>query len=420
MARLQSLAGSFPCGGAGLAGFERSVGGLPGLQHLSLAFGAPPIADAPYLDIAFLGRLARLSSLVLSGAPAMAPAWLSPLTALTRVNASLRLTPANVASLAALPSLAEVHGATWVGGALPAAACPSVVVLAGCHAVFADLASLAAAFPALRTAAIVILGGGGADAAPRFRADGAAGAPWRQLKALQVHGVDATRANADAVLSLLRGCTRELARLELSGAHAPAAWRGDADVAALLAHAPPTLESLVVGPVASLADGAFAGCPPRPALKTLHLHWAPPLQLTPAGLLALGRALPGLRSLYLPASESLGVAGRTRRLDLETEAALTRFLAAPATAAAARCRPPTAAATRCCSPSAARWLARRRRPRRRPRRPDPRAPPSGWLRAAEATYPLTQPMIGPPPMGLGLRPLHASAWSEPASTRRWG
>jgi hypothetical protein len=101
---------------------------------------------------------------------------------------------------------------------------------------------------------------------------------------------------------LLRGAGHALTHVTLEPSFIGSGRRalGDAAVAALLANAPPGLESLAIHRVGELTDAAFAGCRPLPTLWWLELRQqAGPLRLTPAGLLALGRALPGLQALDL-------------------------------------------------------------------------------------------------------------------------
>ena len=319
MARLRSLSVGFLPDGAGLQYLARSVDGLSGLQSLHISFDEPPTPDGAFLaGLSFIGRLVGLSCLKLCIVQTMAPPpWLSSLTALSSLQANLRVRPSDIATLAALPALRELIDFACDaggGGALPAACCPSVAVLQHCRIEHTGLAALAAAFPMLTTAGIRIFGGDDEEA-PHPAAMPAALAPWRSLQTLQIEGFELLderhiRSAFNALLALLRGAS-ELTTLELTSVemdeefddddiYPRTGWR-DADVAALLAHAPATLESLKLCPVASLTDAAFAGCPPLPALKTLHLHWMAPLRLTPGGLLALGRAMPGLERLCLSA-----------------------------------------------------------------------------------------------------------------------
>ena len=302
--RLQSLCIRFQNrGGTSLPYLERSVAGLAGLQSLRISFFALPLPD-----FSFVSRLVGLTSLALVGAPGMAPpAWLSSLTALTKFEANLQLSPDNVALLAALPSLAELradggHYIEWAGGggdgALPAA-CTSVAVLRRCYAEESGLASLAAAFPGLREATEIVLVNGRGDDDDDDEdpaAMSAAPAPWSSLKTLQLERFETLEERRRAValaslLSLLRGAG-ELTSLELAGGFDPFAedttsW-SSADVAALLAQLPRALESLTISPVAALKDAAFTDCPFHPALVSLHLHNPyTDLRLTPTASVSL-------------------------------------------------------------------------------------------------------------------------------------
>jgi hypothetical protein len=314
MARLRSLLVSFPDNmhdGTGLQYLARSVDGLSGLQSLEIDFVGPFKSESSLAArLPFIGCLGGLSKLTLRGAPSMAPpAWLSSLTALTRICATLKLSPGNVAVLAALPALRELQGVTWTagsGGALPAVCCPSVTRLVGCTVRHSGLPSLAAAFPTLSTANIRISGGDDGEA-PHPAATAPAPAAWHSLESLLIYGLNTLQerhmaAASRSLLSLLRGAgglTTLVLNTDDDGADLTA-WR-DADVAALLARAPLSLERLTLYPVAALTDAAFAGCPYRPALKLLELYWTEPPQTMPGGLLALGRALPGLQVLDLGA-----------------------------------------------------------------------------------------------------------------------
>jgi hypothetical protein len=302
---------------SGLQFVARCADGLASLRSLSIHFRKPThFSEADVDGLATLSRLARLSSLRLPRAWRPPPAWLSCLTALSRIEAGqMLLSPGNVSTLAALPSLAELHGVSWkgAGGVLPAmaACCPRVAVLRRCFVSHLCLASLAAAFPGLREATnIWVSDDGAAAAAPHFAAALPAPAPWRGLRTLQMSGLNDLRSSDDVasafstLLSLLRGAS-ELTSLELASPgegdedFALTPWRS-ADVAALLPLLPRTMESLAFCPVAALTDAAFVSCPHLPALRSLRLRWTvEPPQLTPRGLLALGRALPGLQSLRL-------------------------------------------------------------------------------------------------------------------------
>jgi hypothetical protein len=296
---------------------------LWGLEDLA-SLGSNGEADG----LACIGRLARLSSLRLPRAWRAPPAWLSSLTALSRIEAgSMLFSLHTLATLAALPALAEVHGFSWsdtwaqAGGALPAVAacCPRVAVLRRCSIYHTGLASLAAAFPGLREATEISVFDGCRAAAPHLAAPAPPPpAPWRGLQTLQMSGLnnlvysDDVAAAFSTLLSLLRGASG-LTSLDLGSIYLAshpgdyiddedfelAAWRS-ADVAALLPLLPRTMESLAFYPVAALTDAAFVSCPYLPALRSLDLRWAvEPPQLTLKGLLALGRALPGLQSLRL-------------------------------------------------------------------------------------------------------------------------
>ena len=338
MVRLRSLSVSFPgCmhAGAGLQYLARSVAGLSDLQSLAIEFnGSFQSESSLAASLSFIGRLVGLSSLTLGDAPSMAPpAWLSSLTALSHIHANLQLSPVNVAVLAALPALRRLEGVTWTaggGGALPAACCPGVLVLDNVRVHHSGLPSLAAAFPGLRGATITEVVDGDDDEdgeAPHPAATAPAPAAWHSLQTLAISGFNTLQerhmaAALDSLLSLLRGAG-ELTTLELKtddDGEDFTAW-GDADVAALLARAPLSLERLTLYPAAALTDAAVAGCPYRPALKALHLLWTEPPELTPAGLLALGRALPGLVSLYFIADQD-----GPRACDEETESAWVQQL----------------------------------------------------------------------------------------------
>ena len=317
--RLQSLSVDFAGDdGTGLQYLERSADGLAGLRFLGISLTLPSLVAG----LSFISRLVGLSELSLD-APRMAPpAWLSSLTALSRITAELELDHTSITALAALPALAELDGVRWAagaGGALPAACCPSVAVLGSCVVFHAGLASLAAAFPGLREASLGILDGFDSHAeAPHSAAMPQAPAAWCNLRDLRASfdGLEERHLAAafNSLLSLLRGAG-ELTSLELTSEEVDddeyyegTAFWSDTDVAALLAHAPATLESLTVYPVAALTDAAFIGCSLRPALKALRIRWSQPpqlmligepLQVTPVGLLALGWALPGLEHLRL-------------------------------------------------------------------------------------------------------------------------
>jgi len=318
--------------GSGLPYLARSAANLSGLQTLGLCFDSGLLLsnDAFAAGLSFIGGLVGLSCLWLRDSPSMAPpAWLSSLTALTHIEANLRLSPGNVAALAALPALQQLQGVTWTaggGGALPAARFPSIAVLVRCSVHHSELPSLAAAFPGLRQVTeLTIFDDGDDDEEPHPAAVPAAPAAWRSLQTLTTRGLKLQERHMAAVfnwlLRLLRGAS-ELTSLDLGcwtwdvdndEEFAPTAF-SDADVAALLANAPATLTSLKACSVAALTAAAFAGCPPRPALKTMFLRWMAPPRLNTAGLLALGRALPGLERLCLrPIVEDDGLDGEQQR-----------------------------------------------------------------------------------------------------------
>jgi len=351
--RLEALALDCTKDGSSLSFLGLATAGLSqNLRSLDIKCSAPPGGgggeeeEPPFANLSFLARLApSLQSLVLE-VPTPPRDWLYTLTQLTKIDIiELSVSTGSTAQLSALTRLQDLECGRWrcAGASVPpAASLASVTKLTIWNAPPHGLASLAAAFPGAREAVVQLLEGdyddesdddeAAAAAAPppaRTAARAAAAAvapvqpPWRELSSLHLRGFetllgDDAVAAFGALLALLEGA-RGLSVLHLEGARVTAAtpMAGDAHVAALLAAVAPTATRLCISPVGSLTDAAIAGCPLHPAVQWLGLYPGrpSPFKLSPAGLLALGRAMPGLELLSLEDANAAAVKRWVKKLD---------------------------------------------------------------------------------------------------------
>jgi len=324
--RLRSLRLACDCRGSGLGLLAASVDALaPSLRHLSITAAAPDDEDGdsdtddggPWLDegeTAFLGRLTALQTLALRGCRYnLLPEWLASLTRLTRLEANgcCLSFEEDAAALAGLPRLRELtlqEFAPEEEGLGPVAG----VTRLTCETNWAERDALLAAFPGLLEAELHIFALGPAAApAPAVPL----GEHLRRLTArihLPLAGAPGIGAFRGRVLENLRQLLLGLPTLRQLHIHAEGSIAG-AELPPLL-RASPALEELTLsGDLSSLDASAFAGCPRYPSLRALSLDddgggseepkKPPPQQalagLTSAGLLALGRAFPGLARLSL-------------------------------------------------------------------------------------------------------------------------
>jgi len=324
--RLRSLRLACDCRGSGLGLLAASVDALaPSLRHLSITAAAPDDEDGdsdtddggPWLDegeTAFLGRLTALQTLALRGCRYnLLPEWLASLTRLTRLEANgcCLSFEEDAAALAGLPRLRELtlqEFAPEEEGLGPVAG----VTRLTCETNWAERDTLLAAFPGLLEAELHIFALGPAAApAPAVPL----GEHLRRLTArihLPLAGAPGIGAFRGRVLENLRQLLLGLPTLRQLHIHAEGSIAG-AELPPLL-RASPALEELTLsGDLSSLDASAFAGCPRYPSLRALSLDddgggseepkKPPPQQalagLTSAGLLALGRAFPGLARLSL-------------------------------------------------------------------------------------------------------------------------
>jgi len=330
--RLRSLRLACDCRGSGLGLLAASVDALaPSLRHLSITAAAPDDEDGdsdtddggPWLDegeTAFLGRLTALQTLALRGCRYnLLPEWLASLTRLTRLEANgcCLSFEEDAAALAGLPRLRELtlqEFAPEEEGLGPVAG----VTRLTCETNWAERDTLLAAFPGLLEAELHIFALGPAAApAPAVPL----GEHLRRLTArihLPLAGAPGIGAFRGRVLENLRQLLLGLPTLRQLHIHAEGSIAG-AELPPLL-RASPALEELTLsGDLSSLDASAFAGCPRYPSLRALSLDddgggseepkKPPPQQalagLTPAGLLALGRAFPRLARLSLGEGVSL-------------------------------------------------------------------------------------------------------------------
>lgn len=136
----------------------------PSLCSLKLEFyrrddGEDPLVVAPE-DFAFIGALAALRSLDLTGLPLPAPpAWLMALTALTHFQSNaISFSAGDVPALARLPALRHLGLGAWSGDGLqdaPAVFCPQVTSLYVGDLSRAHLPSLLASFPCVVEAVLL-------------------------------------------------------------------------------------------------------------------------------------------------------------------------------------------------------------------------------------------------------------------------
>jgi hypothetical protein len=281
-------------------------------------------AAVPFLpgDLDFLGALTRLERLELHGLPrdsAPAPAWLAQLTELTFLDAGhFHFSASRMAeTLAPLRGLRALRIGHWSAEerdaprALPACGVTklSCGCSCGCHlSLRPDLAaSLAAAFPCVQQAEVVILRVVPAPPPPL------PGVPrWSDLRRLAIFSyVDApVIIRVLQALGALGGSLRCLMvqHWRQQPGEQPAR-AGDAELLAILASAP-GLEELSLDTEA-ITDGAFALCPRLASLKCLLLcgynHDTRSLlspRFSAAGLLALGAAFPALEKLMLGRDET--------------------------------------------------------------------------------------------------------------------
>jgi len=329
--RLRSLSLACDYLGSGLGLLAASVDALaPSLRHLSITAAAPDDEDGdsdtddggPWLDegeTAFLGRLTALQTLALRGCRYnLLPEWLASLTRLTRLEANgcCLSFEEDAAALAGLPRLRELtlqEFAPEEEGLGPVAG----VTRLTCETNWAERDALLAAFPGLLEAELHIFALGPAAApAPAVPL----GEHLRRLTArihLPLAGAPGIGAFRGRVLENLRQLLLGLPTLRQLHIHAEGSIAG-AELPPLL-RASPALEELTLsGDLSTLDASAFAVCPRYPSLRALSLDddggrcgesKKPPEQalagLTPAGLLALGRAFPGLARLSLGEGVSL-------------------------------------------------------------------------------------------------------------------
>ena len=324
--RLRSLRLACDCRGSGLGLLAASVDALaPSLRHLSITAAAPDDDEEEDSDMeeddlsldegetAFLGRLTSLEALELKGCrcPSL-PAWLASLTRLTRLEADgccLRFEE-DAAALAGLPRLRELSLQAFAPaeGLVPVAG----VTRLTCETSWKEREMLLAAFPGLIEADLQMFAlGPAAVPAPTVPL----GEHLRRLTVrvrLPLAGAIPNSAVHGRVLEQLRQLLLGLPALRQLNVPAHGTI-GCAELPPLL-HASPALEELALsGDLSTLDASAFDGCPRYPSLRALSLDddgggseepkKPPPQQalagLTSAGLLALGRAFPGLARLSL-------------------------------------------------------------------------------------------------------------------------
>ena len=295
LSRLTSLTADVLRDRSGLRQLASSAPGLSALRSLSLTVntlavdagaGLPVLAAA---DLLFLSQLSALRELSIVGA-VVRPVALPPLLFLTCLQVySTRFTPIIASKLPA--GVSYLGFDTWSGGGgggggadgPPAPApCASVSRLS-CTAVDADLQGLMAAFPSVISAHLLFY---------PPRKPPAAGWWLRSLN-LERH-TSASQLSPASLLRLL-GDMSGLMELRVS------TDGGCVDLGALLAAAPQLLRlSLETGALTSVDLTTSPALPRLPHLKWLRLQCPhPAATLTERGLLALGRAAPGLTRLQL-------------------------------------------------------------------------------------------------------------------------
>jgi|APGre2960657404_1045060.scaffolds.fasta_scaffold51761_1 hypothetical protein len=308
MRRLASLTVDLAPGAIGLAQLALAADALaPSLTSLELDASGNRNSGLPALrmdnpSLAWLGSLRRLRSLTLELEPwcggQLSPPWLQTLTDLTRLEVGWACVTPQIAAavLGPLASLRELQFECWdcdaSAEALPGSA-SGVTRLRLLGLDWQALSALTRAFPAVRDAELRCLWDG--DYPDGVHVDPLPQSGWRDIQRLDIRG-DTLQPLLPA-LRLLGALGGSLKRLE---AHI---FRpvDDADFLALLA-ASPALEELHLAR-ADLSDAALEACTALPGLRQLSLGyrvdpgapWGPSLRLTVAGLLALGRAFPGLR-----------------------------------------------------------------------------------------------------------------------------
>jgi hypothetical protein len=338
--RLSSLRLACSVDGSGLRELAASVDALaPSLRRLNIAAAEPGRFDEGYdsdMDdsgspsrrwesegTAFLGRLTSLEDLQLSGCYYNAlPAWLAPLTRLTLLEAyrCFFKLEQDAALLAGLPRLRELSLQAFALQGAPVCAVAGVAYLT-CLLSSIDQDALLAAFPGLIEADLWIYSPEAPGPAAVASAPAAPLAEHLCALTARVHlhlAGTAVKEHEELALEQLRQLLLGLPALRTL--HVPAHGTiGGGELPPLL-RASPALEELTLsGDLSSLDASAFAGCPRYPSLRALSLDddgggseepkKPPPQQalagLTPAGLLALGRAFPRLARLSLGEGVSL-------------------------------------------------------------------------------------------------------------------
>jgi hypothetical protein len=188
------------------------------------------------------------------------------------------------------------------GAAAPPAPgpCASITRLA-CTSLIDDFRALMAAFPSVACARLQIFDAG------VFHPSPSRDAGWR-LRSLDLDARTVTGASALELLPLLGGPggLRELRAID----------GGCADLGALLAAAP-QLRRLRLD-ASFLKDAALEACPDHASLRWLRLHSSHSAAgLTVRGLLALGRAAPGLTRLQLDEDLESALASRLEALTID-------------------------------------------------------------------------------------------------------
>jgi len=341
---LQHLARAAPALAPSLRALDLSLlpGGPGGFLHTRATLKRLAARLAAALSPLTALRSLRLKDQFGHGPPPRRIAWLpASLTSLS-MQTTRYLFVRDLPALSALPSLRELRFTWWGENAKEGvedageeeggesgssddedAAAGGVAHIAGnvtklvCGIKTWQLASLAAAFPAIEDATLNIYGGF-SGAFPPLPAPPVAG--WR-VATLRIY---AENYNPAAPLPLLRqlcgaGGPLRLRRLSLEGFHHRTL--GISEVADVLSAAP-ELQCLILFDAAFLARsayGALAGVH-HTALRRFHLARGDPATTDPfepfptATLLALGAALPNLESLHLGGGREEAVEA-VRRLD---------------------------------------------------------------------------------------------------------
>ena len=325
LSRLTSLRLVCTFVGGGLGLLAPSVERLaPSLRHLAIVaanssydheFDADDDQPKAMPDVGYLGRLTSLETLELSvaaGSNFLAanqhdvgrpPRWLASLTRLTRLEAEgcVFSSGRDAAVLAGLPRLRGLSlSGFWHPEDVDLSAVAGVTRLK-CRTSWCDLYALLSTFPDLAEADFGL--SGRHPSAPAVPAH--LGRKLRRLTA-RVYLPLSGSSGCDELRLLLTGLPA------LRQLHVASGSIGGAQLPPLL-HAAPALEELTLsGDLAGLSDDALASCPAFPSLRALALiddggrggaldkRPAVPLAgLSSSGLLALGRAFPGLTRLSL-------------------------------------------------------------------------------------------------------------------------